>query len=52
MPEVTWITPGEAAARAALDGPTGFLSPARLAKYAEKRNDPTQNVGGPGLSIA
>ncbi len=41
VPEVTWIAPGEAAARAALDGPQGFLTPARLAKYADKRNDPT-----------
>lgn len=41
MPEVTWIKPGEAAARAALDGPQGFLTPARLSKYADKRNDPT-----------
>ncbi|GFH19611.1 photolyase/cryptochrome alpha/beta domain-containing protein, partial [Haematococcus lacustris] len=40
VPEVVWCVPGEAAARAALDGPAGFLSPARLALYAAKRNDP------------
>lgn len=44
VPEVHWIVPGEAAARAALDGPTGFLSPARLAQYATKRNDPATQV--------
>jgi deoxyribodipyrimidine photo-lyase len=40
VPEVHWITPGEAAARAAVDGPEGFLSAKRLATYAAKRNDP------------
>jgi hypothetical protein len=43
VPEVHWIKPGEAAARAALDGPNGFLTPARLAKYAQ-RNDPAVPV--------
>ncbi len=42
VPEVRWIQPGEAAARAALDGPNGFLTPARLSKYSEHRNDPTK----------
>lgn len=41
MPEVTWISPGESAARAALDGPDGFLSSERLRLYADKRNDPS-----------
>ncbi len=40
VPEVAWCAPGEAAARAALDGPVGFLTKARLGKYADKRNDP------------
>lgn len=29
VPEVHWIQPGEAAARDALDGASGFLTPAR-----------------------
>ena len=40
VPEVHWITPGEAAARAALDGPQGFLTANRLKLYSDKRNDP------------
>eukprot|EP00199_Chlamydomonas_sp_CCMP681_P000338 CAMPEP_0119109788 /NCGR_PEP_ID=MMETSP1180-20130426/23390_1 /TAXON_ID=3052 ORGANISM="Chlamydomonas cf sp, Strain CCMP681" /NCGR_SAMPLE_ID=MMETSP1180 /ASSEMBLY_ACC=CAM_ASM_000741 /LENGTH=574 /DNA_ID=CAMNT_0007095753 /DNA_START=105 /DNA_END=1829 /DNA_ORIENTATION=- len=40
VPEVTWLKPGEAAARAGLDGPGGFLNPDRLKRYADKRNDP------------
>jgi hypothetical protein len=40
VPEVSWATPGEAAAAAALAGPQGFLSPQRLGLYDTKRNDP------------
>ncbi|KAF8071386.1 PHR1 [Scenedesmus sp. PABB004] len=41
VPEVTWATPGEDGAAAALVGaPGSFLSPARLSLYAAKRNDP------------
>lgn len=40
MPEVQWVQPGETAARAALDGPSGFLTANRLKHYADKRNDP------------
>jgi deoxyribodipyrimidine photo-lyase len=42
VPEVSWAVPGEAAAREALVGPQGFLSPARLAMYENKRNDPAE----------
>ena len=35
-----WIVPGEAAARAALDGASGFLTASRLKQYSDKRNDP------------
>ncbi len=46
IPEVHWIQPGEAAARAALDGPGGFLSDSRLKLYSDKRNDPATQVRG------
>ena len=39
VPEVTWLTPGERQARAALDH---FLD-RKLAFYGERRNDPTQD---------
>lgn len=43
VPEVSWAQPGEAAGLAALVGqPGSFLSPARLALYATKRNDPAE----------
>lgn len=41
VPEVSWCTPGEDAALAALTGPSGFLTKARLSRYADKRNDPS-----------
>eukprot|EP00884_Botryococcus_braunii_P017486 jgi/Botrbrau1/4420/Bobra.0348s0010.1 len=44
VPEVAWCTPGEDAALQACTGPKGFLSPARLASYDAKRNDPTQDA--------
>ncbi|GAX72643.1 hypothetical protein CEUSTIGMA_g99.t1 [Chlamydomonas eustigma] len=44
VPEVKWIMPGEAAGRAALDGPDGFLSASRLKIYSEKRNDPASKA--------
>eukprot|EP00798_Chlamydomonas_sp_ICE-L_P018200 gene18200-24642_t len=37
VPEVTWCIPGADAAEKAL---ADFLSPARLSRYADKRNDP------------
>ena len=40
VPEVSWCKPGEDAAIDALIGSTGFLTKSRLAKYADKRNDP------------
>ena len=52
MPEVTWAVPGEAGGRAALDGPVGFLTPARLGLYETKRNDPAEpKVGTCGLGF-
>ena len=50
VPEVAWAAPGERAARAALDGPGGFLDPARLALYDSKRNDPGVPSALSGLS--
>jgi hypothetical protein len=44
VPELQWVRPGEAAAREALEGPNGFLTPSRLSKYTEKRNDPASKV--------
>ncbi|GBF93049.1 CPD photolyase [Raphidocelis subcapitata] len=40
VPEVSWCTPGEDGGLDALTGEKGFLSPARLALYEAKRNDP------------
>ncbi|KIY94077.1 deoxyribodipyrimidine photo-lyase [Monoraphidium neglectum] len=40
VPEVRWCTPGEDGAHDALLGEQGFLTPARLALYDAKRNDP------------
>ncbi len=49
VPEVTWCVPGEDAAVAALDGPEGFLTAARLGLYEAQRNNPgVGNVGGAG----
>lgn len=42
VPEVSWCTPGEDGAMEALKGEKGFLSPARLALYDTKRNDPAE----------
>nr|ABK76277.1 CPD photolyase [Dunaliella salina] len=50
VPEVDWITPGEAAARAALDGSQGFLTTPRIAQYHVKRNDPSCTTGLSNLS--
>ena len=50
VPEVSWVVPGEAGAREALLGPQGFLSPARLAMYETKRNDPAEPKVGGGLA--
>jgi deoxyribodipyrimidine photo-lyase len=50
VPEVAWARPGETSARAALDGPGGFLDPARLALYDSKRNDPGVPSALSGLS--
>ncbi|EFN58989.1 CPD photolyase [Chlorella variabilis] len=51
VPEVRWCAPGEDAAMEALSGPKGFLgSKARLARYEEKRNDPTVPDALSGLS--
>lgn len=50
VPEVTWLDPGEDAAMEALNGPKGFLSKARLAKYSDKRNDPSIPDALSGLS--
>jgi len=47
IPEVSWITPGEDAALRAL---ASFLTKARLAKYADKRNDPCVPDALSGLS--
>ena len=44
------MLPGEAAAKAALSGPSGFLTPQRLSQYATKRNDPTCPHALSGLS--
>jgi deoxyribodipyrimidine photo-lyase len=50
VPEVSWIQPGEDAAMAALSGPQGFLTKARLTKYSDKRNDPSIPDALSGLS--
>jgi deoxyribodipyrimidine photo-lyase len=50
VPEVSWIKPGEDAAMEALSGPQGFLTKARLAKYSDKRNDPSIPDALSGLS--
>lgn len=46
VPEIWWARPGEDAAQEALED---FLRPARLEKYAAKRNDPSAS-GQSGLS--
>ncbi|GFR43830.1 hypothetical protein Agub_g4951, partial [Astrephomene gubernaculifera] len=50
VPEVDWCKPGEEAALAALNGPSGFLSPSRLSLYDTKRNDPSTPKALSGLS--
>jgi deoxyribodipyrimidine photo-lyase len=50
VPEVTWIKPGEDAAREALLGANGFLSPARLKAYDSERNNPAKHSALSGLS--
>ena len=47
VPEVLWLTPGAAAASAAL---AAFLEPSRLKKYATKRNDPNDPSAQSSLS--
>ena len=47
VPEVRWLQPGAAAATAAL---AAFLEPARLKKYATKRNDPCDPSAQSNLS--
>lgn len=47
VPEVLWLTPGAAAATQSL---AAFLEPARLKKYATKRNDPCDPSAQSNLS--
>jgi len=47
VPEVLWIRPGAEAASQAL---SAFLEPARLKKYATKRNDPCDTTAQSNLS--
>jgi len=50
VPEVTWLQPGEDAAREALLGGSGFLSAARLKSYDGERNNPAKHTALSGLS--
>ena len=47
VPEVRWLQPGAAAAASAL---AAFLEPARLKRYATKRNDPCDPAAQSNLS--